>query len=72
MKSTYVVLSYSYTMATAKLMAKVFMEPEKSTEMCYLTQDGGGGRGVCENGMCDVPKFVEIVSSSPGMGTQEG
>lgn len=32
----------------------------------------GESRGVCENGMCDVPKFAEIVSSRPGMGMQEG
>lgn len=44
MKSTYILLSYSYMMATAKLMAKLFMETEKSTEMCYLTP------GVCVEG----------------------
>lgn len=31
-----------------------------------------GGQGVCKNGMSDVPKFAEIVSSSPGTGMQEG
>lgn len=42
MRSTYAVLSYSYTIATAKLMAKVFTETEKNTDMWYLTQGGGG------------------------------